>query len=146
GHTLQPTALLHEAYLKIARSGQHLPDKDHFRAVAAKVMRQTLVDHARAKGAKKRGGDEDRVRVTLSGVASKSGLESVDIMVLSESLERLVQMNPRHAQVVEMKCFAGMTEAEIARVLSVTERTVRSDWRLARAWLLNHISEEERDR
>lgn len=141
GHTLQPTALLHEAYLKMAKSERDLPDEDHFRAVAAKVMRQTLVDHARSKSAQKRGGDVDLVRVTLSGVESEQGLGGIDVLVLNEAIDRLAELNARHARVVEMRCFAEMTVPEIARVLDVSERTIRTDWRLSRAWLLSELEE-----
>ncbi|MFG0260159.1 MAG: ECF-type sigma factor [Phycisphaerales bacterium JB041] len=138
GETLQPTALVHEAYLKLAPAeGGRWTDEEHFRATAATAMRHALVSHARKKGADKRGGDWGRV--TLSGLSGESGAQGVDLLALEEALTKLESMHHRHGRVVELRYFAGLTEPQIARVLGVSERTVSADWRAARAWLLNEL-------
>ncbi|MCA9283024.1 MAG: sigma-70 family RNA polymerase sigma factor [Phycisphaerales bacterium] len=144
GHTLQPTALIHEAYIRMAKSTNQPLDLDHFRALAARAMKQTLVDHARSKRRLKRGGP-DLHRVTLSGLAIDSGVESSDILAIDEAITQLGELHERHARVVEMRCFADMTESEMARVLGVSERTIRSDWRFARAWLLRSLGIDRND-
>ena len=133
-HTLQPTALVHEAYLKLAESPSADPrTHTHFRAIAAVAMRQVLVDHARHAGREKRGGDRERVTL-VTGLGSSSD-ESFDAEAVELALQKLAQVDPRAARVVEMRFFAAMTEEEIAEVLQVSDRTVRNDWRMARAWL-----------
>ena len=137
--TLQPTALVHEAFMKLAGSaGARWNDEAHFRAIAARAMRQALVSHARAKGREKRGGDWGRV--TLSGIGTDPGASAFDLLAMDEALARLERLNERHARVVELRFFAGMTEAETARSLGVSERTVQADWRAARAWLHHRLS------
>lgn len=127
--TLQTTALVHEAYLKLARS-QTL-DETHLLNLASRAMRQVLVDMAKARGADKRGANLHLVTLT-DGVAPMPE-QSVDVLVLEQSLKRLEQADPRLAQVVELHFFGGLTFAEISRVLNVTERTLFRDWRTARA-------------
>lgn len=132
-HTLQPTALAHEAYLKLV--GQHRVqwrDRSHFLAVAAQALRRILIDHARKRGASKRqrpvgqtGTDENAPVVT----------SETDLLALDEALTRLAQLNQRQSQVIEMRFFSGMQYDEVAEVLGVSENTVKNDWRLARAWL-----------
>ena len=133
-HTLQPTALVHEAFVKLTeQASAHWNDETHFRAVAANAMRQILVDHARARGASKRGGGW--LRVTLSDAARAEGLSDLDMLALEESLEALGELSTRRARVVELRFFGGLTCAEIARVNDVSIKTVEADWYLARAWL-----------
>jgi RNA polymerase sigma-70 factor (ECF subfamily) len=140
GDTLQPTALVHEAYMKLAGSASaRWNDEEHFRAIAARAMRQALVSHARGKSREKRGGDWDRV--TLAGIGTDPGVREMDVVDLDEALTLLESLNERHARVVELRFFAGMTEAEVARTLGVSERTVQGDWRAARAWLHHRLAE-----
>ena len=144
GDTLQPTALVHEAYMKLAGGASaKWNDEEHFRAIAARAMRQALVSHARAKSREKRGGDWDRV--TLSGIGTDPGVREFDVLAMDDALSTLETLNERHARVVELRFFAGLTEPEVARVLGVSERTVQSDWRAARAWLRHRLSGERAD-
>lgn len=134
GHTLQPTALVHEAWLKLAdSSGADAKSHTHFRAIAAVAMRQVLIDHARHVGREKRGGD--RERVTLITALGAKTEESLDAEAIEIALQKLTRVDPRAARVVEMRFFADMSDEEIAGILGVTDRTVRNDWRMARAWL-----------
>lgn len=129
--TLQPTTLVHESYLKLAAGGElRAADRAHFMAIAARAMRQVLVDHARRRRAVKRGAGW--ARTTLDDPAWVAGLETEALLALDDALE---QLEPRQRQVVEYRFFGGMEEREIADVLGVTERTVRRDWVKARAWL-----------
>ena len=133
--TLQPTVLVHEAYLRLMQTEEvEIRDRAHFFALAASVMRRILIDHYRRRSAQKRGGD--RARVTLSAASDGDGGESsLDLMALDEALEKLAELDPRKAQVVELRFFAGMSVDDVARALDVSKRTVEADWRLARAWL-----------
>ncbi len=138
GSTLQPTALVHEAYLKLF--GGELPefaDRDHFLAVSANAMRNLLVDRARARKAQKRGGDmqRDPVDVLLLGFEERS----TDVLDLHAALEELAVFAPDAARVVEMRFFGGSTAEETARVLGVSTRTVEREWRSARAWLFTRL-------
>lgn len=130
GHTLHATALVHEAYLKLAGSGMPASDRAHFLAIAARAMRQVLVDHARRRKAVKRGGD--MVRTTLTDGGAPVEFRPDELIALDQALEHL---DPRQRQVVEFRFFAGMEEKEIADVLGVSDRTVRREWVKARAWL-----------
>lgn len=130
GHTLHATALVHEAYLKLAGSGMPASDRAHFLAIAARAMRQVLVDHARRRKAIKRGGD--MVATTLTDGGAPVDFRPDELIALDEALE---QLEPRQRQVVEFRFFAGMEEKEIAEVLGVSDRTVRREWVKARAWL-----------
>lgn len=142
GDTLQPTALVHEAYLKLAPADAgRWTDEEHFRAIAATAMRHALVSHARGKGRQKRGGGWSRV--TLSGVADDSGLHDIDLIALEAALCKLEALHERHGRVVELRFFAGLTEPQIARVLGISERVISSDWRAARAWLLKELGPEQ---
>lgn len=140
GHTLQPTALVNEAYLKLA--GQHGLSFAHragFFALAAKVMRQLLVDHARAHNAAKRGGDA--VRVTLDeGIASIPSRD-VDFADLDAALAELGRLDERQAQIVELRFFAGLGIEETAAALSLSPATVKREWATARAWLYRRLSD-----
>jgi RNA polymerase sigma-70 factor (ECF subfamily) len=137
-HTLQPTALVHEAYIRLTK----LQDVDwesraHFFAMAAKTMRRILVDHARAQSANKR--EALHNAVSLDEVLIASVGRATEVIALDDALERLAQLDPRQSKVVELRFFGGLSEAEIGRALSVSERTVKRDWRLAKAWLYKEL-------
>ena len=133
GNTLQPTALVHEAYLRLMQQQSHWKDRAHFFAMASRVMRNVLVDGARARIAKKRGGGG--AAVPLSQVMIAGTDRDLDLLAIDQALDRLQVMNERHARVVEMIFFAGLGEEEIAEVLGISQRTVHRDWIKARAWL-----------
>jgi RNA polymerase sigma factor (TIGR02999 family) len=138
GHTLQTTAVVHEAYLRLAgRGGSRWQDRAHFFAVSAKAMRHILIDHARARGYAKRGGGA--ARVTLDEGATPPVQRTADILALDEALGRLTAAYPRRGQVVELRFFGGLTNEEIAEVLKVSPATVERDWRYARAWLFQEL-------
>jgi RNA polymerase sigma factor (TIGR02999 family) len=144
-HTLQPTALVHEVYLKLARSdGQPWESRRHFMAVAATAMRQVLADHARDRRRQKRGGDVHRV--TLQDVpANEPGLD-VDLVALDEALAALAVLSERQARIVELRFLAGLNANEIAELLEVSRRTVELDWRVARAWLRQRLADTDAER
>ena len=143
GHTLQPTALVNEAFVQLAdRGDRDWAGRTHFFAIASSEMRRILVDHARQKRAVKRGGDRDRV--TLDGVSVELAPQ-IDALALDDALASLSETEPRAARVVELRFFGGLTEDEVAAILDVTSRTVRNDWRAARAWLLSELEEREDD-
>ncbi len=134
GHTLQPTALVHEAWFKLAGPRAPEPvDRTHFLALAARAMRQVLVDHARRRRALKRGGPA--VDLTIADDRLGFAIPIDDLISVDEALSRLAEGNPRLARVVELRFFAGLSEDETARALDVTTRTVQRDWAKARAWL-----------
>lgn len=133
--TLRPTELVHEAYVKLSAGGADAAvDRAHFLAIAARAMRQVMVDYARNRGAAKRGAGWDRT--TLSGVGWTADFGPEELLALNDALDRL---EPRQRQVVECRFFGGMEETEIAAALGVTERTVRRDWVKARAWLYREL-------
>jgi RNA polymerase sigma factor (TIGR02999 family) len=138
GHTLQATALVHELYLKLF-GGQSIAwqDRAHFFAVAAQQMRRLLIDHARARLAEKRGGGQ--VRVTQTGAEDLAAPWEEDVTALHEALDRLAALDPRSAQVVELRFFAGLTEREAAEVAGISLATVKRDWDFGRAWLLKEL-------
>ena len=137
-HTLQTTALVHEAYLRLAgRSGLPWRDRSHFFQIAAHVMRQVLVDRARKRHAGKRGGSV--LQVSLDKALDIAEAQSADLLALEDALARLQQVDGRQCQVIEMRFFAGMSEEEIAQALGVSERTVNREWRMARAWLYQEV-------
>jgi len=144
-HTLQPTALVHEVYLRLVNQTQvGWRGRGHFFAVGARVMRHILVDHARAHGREKRGGAWRRV--TLSEAVESSmedGLEQDQLLALDQALERLAVVDQREAHVVELRFFAGLTVPEIADLLGVARRTVEADWTHARAWMLRELAREK---
>jgi len=136
-HTLQPTALVNEAYLKMVNWDRvNWRDRAHFFAVAARVMRRILVDHARARHAAKRGGC--RV-VPLSEFAEPAATRDVDLVALDEALHELAGLDERQARLVELRFFAGLTIDETAEVLKVGAATVSRDWTTARAWLFRRL-------
>jgi RNA polymerase sigma factor (TIGR02999 family) len=136
-HTLQTTSLVHEAYLRLRNHRAGWRGKTHFFALAAIEMRRVLVEHARARAAQKRGGG--RCEVTLDEDAAVTP-GPLGILALDEALRRLARTSARRAAVAEYRIFAGLTEAEMAKVLGVSERTVREDWRAARAWLKRELA------
>jgi RNA polymerase sigma factor (TIGR02999 family) len=137
-HTLQPTALVHEAYLRLVEERNvDWESRRHFFAVAAKLMRRILVDHARAHLAEKRGGGVPRVALTAAIAMSHE--RPGDMMALDDSLTRLASLDPQQGHVVEMRVFAGLTVAETAAALAISPATVKRDWSLAKAWLLRDI-------
>lgn len=135
GHTLQPTALVSEAWLRLAGSEPDIgwEGQSHFVAVAARTMRRLLIDHARRKAAEKRGGGW--VRLTLSSTEGEVVQDPGQYVALDDALNELADMDPRAAQVVELRFFGGFSMEEIARHLDVSRRTVQDDWAMARAWL-----------
>jgi RNA polymerase sigma-70 factor (ECF subfamily) len=136
-HTLQPTALLHEAWLKLAGNLDLVRDRQHFFAVAARAMRQVLADHARKRGTAKRGGG---VRPQLLEDDVAGTYETSDLVALDDSLNRLAELNERHARVVELRIFGALTVNEAADELGVSRSTVETDWVMARAWLRRELA------
>jgi RNA polymerase sigma-70 factor, ECF subfamily len=133
-HTLQATALVNEACLRLmGQQGVTWQDRAHFFASAAQLMRHILVDHARARKADKRGGEQQQVTLSEALISEES--KSVEVLALHEALEKLARLDPRQARVVELHFFGGLTFEEIAYVLDTSERTVKRDWTMARAWL-----------
>jgi RNA polymerase sigma factor (TIGR02999 family) len=138
GHTLQTTALLHEAYLRlVGQEEKHWENRAHFFGVAAQAMRHILVDYARTNLRAKRGGGA--VRLSLDEALTLGPQQSAELVALHDALTELAKYDERQCRVVELRFFGGLTEPEIAAVLQVSQRTVSSDWRLARAWLLREL-------
>ncbi|HYH00223.1 MAG TPA: sigma-70 family RNA polymerase sigma factor [Terriglobales bacterium] len=138
GHTLHPTALVHEAYLKLSSDADlNVNDRDHFFAVAARAMRQILIDHARHRNAEKHGGEW--VHTSFDGKQIAAGGADADLVALDSALDRLGQMDERARQIVEYRFFVGLSEQEIAELLGLSERTVRREWVKARAWLHKEV-------
>ena len=136
--TLNTTALVHEAYVKLSTSDARWNDRPHFLALAARAMRQVVVDYARSQAAVKRGGQLHRV--TLPDDVPQAGVALEDLLAIDRGLELLEERDERLARLVEMRCFAGLENAEIAEALSLSERTVERDWRRARAFLLASLT------
>lgn len=132
GHTLQPTALVHEAWLKLAAGEQRWETRSHFFSVAARAMRQVLTDSARARRTDRRG--KGWQKVTFADQVGKPN-QGFDLVDVDDVLQRLAAANARHARVVELRLFGGLTIDEVAAVLGLTSRTIDLDWRSARAWL-----------
>ncbi len=128
--SVDPASLVHEAHRRLARM-EGFESRGHFRAVAATAMRQILVDRARQRRAQKRGGDQQRV--TLTGLSTEA--PTTDVLALHEALEALAELEPRHAKVVHLRFFGGLTVEELAEALEVSRSTIESDWRRARAFL-----------
>ena len=148
-HTLQPTALVHEAFVRMSGSdGLDANDRKHFMAIAAKVMRQVLIDHARAKRADKRGGG--KVLAGVEGLDStvtpgtSGGTRELDVLDLDDALHALAEEYPRAARVVELRFFGGLQVPETAAVLGIAEPTVERDWALARGWLKRRMEGEKK--
>jgi RNA polymerase sigma-70 factor, ECF subfamily len=142
GHTLQPTALVHEAFLRlIDRPEMSWQNRAHFIGVAAQAMRRILVDYARERRAAKR--DGGRVKVTLDESLGASNERTFDVLAIDEALSRLTRKYPRHGQIVELRFFGGFTVEEIAEALGIAPATVKRQWILARAWLKRELGEGE---
>lgn len=137
GHTLQPTALVHDAYLRLVNSDIELQDRAHFFAVAARLMRRILVDHARAKGRQKRGG---ALRVTLAESLDAAIGPDLDILDLEDAILRLSEIDERKGKVVELHFFGGLSYHETAEALGISPATVDRELRFAKAWLHHELS------
>ena len=138
GHTLQPTALVHEAYLRLAGQRQeNFEGRTHFLRVAAQIMRRILVDHARKHKASKRGGEA--CRLSLDEALEAPGGQGVDLVALDQALKELEQLDPQQSRIVELRYFGGLSIAETATAAGVSPATVKRDWVTARAWLRRQI-------
>jgi len=141
GHTLQPTALVNEAFLRLVKARQlNWNDRAHFFAISSRLMRQVLVDHARSRAYQKRGQSAPKLPVELVSLAAPMDLD--DVLAIHQALEDLAVRDQRKAQVVELRFFGGLTVEETAGVLRISVESVNRDWRLAKAWLLSRISED----
>lgn len=138
-HTLQPTALVHEAYLKLVdQKGAGWKDRAHFFALAAQVMRHILIDHAKKHIADKRGGGAGKLSLDVFDAIEKE--QYPQLIVLDEALSRLQQSDPRQGQIVELRFYGGLTEEEVAEVIGISARTVKRDWSVAKAWLYREMT------
>jgi RNA polymerase sigma factor (TIGR02999 family) len=138
GHTLQPTALVHEAYMQLEAEGNmDWGNRVHFLRTAARAMRQVLIQHARRKGADKRGGERGREPLDEAVISLEE--TAFDLIGLDNALNKLIAVDPRMAQMVELRFFGGLTIEETAKVLGISTRTVNDDWKTARAWLKYEI-------
>jgi RNA polymerase sigma-70 factor (ECF subfamily) len=141
-HPLQTTALINEAYIRlIGWKNVRWQNRAHFFSVAAQIMRRVLVDYARARRRTKRGGEA--FETTLDEGCAFQKERSRDLIAIDEALTRLAEIDPRKSRIVELRFFGGLSEEEVALVLQITDRTVRREWRLARAWLYSEITGEE---
>ena len=140
GHTLQTTALINEAYVRLVdQQSVRWQNRSHFFAISAQIMRRILVDHARRHLQAKRGGGAKRISLDEVMIVAKE--RSEEVLMLDEALANLARLDPRRSQVVELRYFAGLNNSEIASVLKISENTVMRDWNLARAWLYQQLSE-----
>lgn len=143
-HTLQPTALVHEAWIRlVGQENIEWTDRAHFLGIAARCMRQVLVDHARAHRAEKRGGDRQQVTLDEGMLAAED--RNLELLSLDEALDRLASLDGRAAEVAVRRLFGGMTVAEVAADLGVSRRTVDGDWAMARMWLSRELSDDPDD-
>jgi RNA polymerase sigma factor (TIGR02999 family) len=141
GHTLQPTALINEVYLRLGFTQKaEWQSRTHFFAVAATTLRRILVDHARAHRSERRGGKDECVPLDLADATVNCNYD--DLLTIDEALTRLEEADPRAARVTELRFFAGLQESEIAEELSISEITVKRDWKFARAWLASRLRPE----
>ena len=141
GHTLQPTALVNEAFLRLSNSQKtEWESVDAFRAAAGRTIERILIDHARARRTLKRGGGAVLVEFTDQDHGVEEAHDAAD---LGEAIEKLRTLNPRHADVIALCFFGGMTQAQAGQQLGVSERTIRTDWDMARAWLMAHLDARE---
>jgi RNA polymerase sigma-70 factor, ECF subfamily len=143
GHTLQPTALVHEAYLKLAGQRAGFENRAQFMAVAAQAMRRILVDYARQRVAAKRGGGVALTDLDIASVGATVE-QSQELLAIDEALEKLTALDPQQARVVEMRYFGGLTVEETAAALAIAPRTVKREWAMAKAWLRVEISSWDR--
>jgi RNA polymerase sigma factor (TIGR02999 family) len=141
GHTLQTTALIHEAYVRLVdQRNVQWQNRAHFFGIAAQMMRRILVDHARSKKRAKRGGSEIRVSLGDAEVAAKD--QDLDVVALDEALERLARIDEQQSRVVELRFFSGLSVEETAEVMGISKSTVKRDWSMAKAWLHRELSGE----
>jgi RNA polymerase sigma factor (TIGR02999 family) len=144
-HTLQVTALVNEAFLRLTDARRLAwQDRAHFLGIAARLMRRVLVDHARARGSRKRGGLAQRVSLTESLPASPEPDLDLDVVALDRALTNLAAVDERKSRMIELRFFGGLSVEETADVLHVSIGTVKRDWRLAKLWLLRELNEEKR--
>jgi RNA polymerase sigma factor (TIGR02999 family) len=139
-HTLQPTALIHEVYIRLI--GQNMPEwenRAHFFGVAARLMRQILIDHARSRSAERRGGP-NQSKILLDDVPLFSQDQAAELLAFDEALRKLAELDERKAKIIEMRSFAGMNVDETARALNVSEATIKREMRLAKAWLMRELA------
>jgi RNA polymerase sigma factor (TIGR02999 family) len=144
GHTLSTTALVHEAYLRLVDQARvHIESRAHFYGIAARVMRQILVDHARTRSAAKRGGLDGgpAIPVTLGDNHVSTGEPAMEVLAVHEALERLAELDPRQARLVELRYFAGLTIAETAATLGISPATANREWVVASAWLRRELED-----
>ena len=138
GHTLEPTALVHEAYLRlIEQERTNWKNRAQFFGIAAEMMRRILINHAIAKQAAKRGGDA--IKVSLSAAEGQSAEDDANLLALDEALKRLAALDERKSRIVELKFFSGLSIEEIAEVMSISHATVEREWAMARAWIYREI-------
>lgn len=141
-HTLQPTALVHEAYMKLIDASQiSWQDRAHFFAVAAQTMRNILVDHARAAAADKRGGGAQKIELS-DAVGFSNRQEDVDLIALDDALNKLAEQDAQQSRIVELRFFGGLTVEETAEVLKISPATVKREWAMARSWLFRRMRDE----
>jgi RNA polymerase sigma factor (TIGR02999 family) len=139
GHTLQTTALIHEAYVRLVdQRNMQWQNRAHFFGIAAQMMRRILVDHARSKKRAKRGGSEVRVSLDEATVAVKG--QDLDVVALDEALQRLAEIDEQQSRVVELRFFSGLSVEETAEVMGISKSTVKRDWSMAKAWLHRELS------
>ena len=138
GHTLQATALVNEVFLRLAHAGNpRWQDRGHFVGIAARLMRQVLVDHARSRGYRKRGGDMQRVSLEHAPLITSE--PELDVLAVDRALEAFAKIDPRKSQVVELRFFGGLSVEETADVLGISAETVKRDWRVAKLWLSREL-------
>lgn len=140
GNTLQPTALVHEAYLKLVDQSIHWQSRNQFFVVAAKAMRSILVDHARRKGRLRHGGDRQRVPLEDHD-QTPATLDEPTVLAIDEAMSRLAELDERKARLVELRFFAGLTSEEAADALGIARSTAAEEWRIARAWLYSELKD-----
>jgi RNA polymerase sigma-70 factor, ECF subfamily len=139
GHTLQTTALINEAYLRLVDQKKvHWANRSHFFGISAKIMRRILVDHARRYAREKRGGAPQQVSLDEAALVTKD--RARELLLLNEALEGLAELDPRRSQVVELRYFGGLSNDEIAEVLKISANTVTRDWNMARAWIYQQLT------
>jgi RNA polymerase sigma factor (TIGR02999 family) len=142
-HTLQTTALVNEAYLKLVdHNGMHWQNRAHFLAVAAQAMRRILVDHARTRDALKRGGG--LAMMDLDEAASVADTQAAELLALNDALDQLAQLDPRKSRIVELRYFGGMTVDETAEVVGLSPTSVNREWKSAKTWLLKTMSQQDK--
>lgn len=139
GHTLRATALVHEAYLKLVAGDAEFQDRVHFYAIAARVMRRILVDHARAHGRQKRGGDAERI--PFDEAVMVGGGNPADLLDLDQALEKLSQLDPRKSEIIELLFFGGLTYDESAAALDISPATLHRELKMAKAWLFRELKQ-----